>query len=161
MLCVELGAYFGKRFCTMLMCICSRKAHHTMGQSYSVGLCLRVSACRIFADNSLLFAFNIDNAAGSIWSHCTHNIDTIHPVSWWETVLSFLQGCSWRWSLSTGFSISEEACNWFTEEVCTPEALKGLYKRWQMYVAKQKISRDRADELLEMASHVYGCLKTV
>ncbi|DBA97932.1 hypothetical protein WJX82_006989 [Trebouxia sp. C0006] len=72
-----------------------------------------------------------------------------------------MQGCSWRWSLSTGFSISEEACNWFTEEVCTPEALKGLYKRWQMYVAKQKISRDRADELLEMASHVYGCLKTV
>jgi hypothetical protein len=63
--------------------------------------------------------------------------------------------------LSTGFSISEEACNWFTEEVCTPEALKSLYKRWQMYVAKQKISRDRADELLEMAGHVYGCLKTV
>ena len=30
-----------------------------------------------------------------------------------------------------------------------------------MYVAKQKISRDRADELLEMASHVYGCLKIV
>ncbi|KAL0029475.1 hypothetical protein WJX77_010245 [Trebouxia sp. C0004] len=72
-----------------------------------------------------------------------------------------MQGCSWRWSLSTGFSISEEACNWFTEEVCTPEALKSLYKKWQMYVAKQKISRDRADELLEMASHVYGCLKTV
>lgn len=75
--------------------------------------------------------------------------------------VSGLQGCLWRWSLSTGFSISEEACNWYTEEVCTPEALRNLYQRWQKYVDRQKISRDRAEELLEMASHVYGCLKTV
>ena len=81
------------------------------------------------------------------------SVSSIHHLDMW-------QGCSWRWSLSTGFSISEEACNWYTEEVCTPEALKVLFAKFEKYVAKQKISRDRAEELLEMAGHVYGCLKT-
>ena len=48
-----------------------------------------VSACCVLANDSLLSAFNMDNVAGSIWSHFTHNIDRTHPVSWWETVLSF------------------------------------------------------------------------
>ena len=35
-----------------------------------------------------------------------------------------------------------------------------LMQKWGQYVLKQNLSEQRKQELLEMADHVYGCLKT-